>query len=112
VYGRLSTLPDQAEPLQRAQLVAALSVGNEVIRLRQSAPRLGLGTDLEAALAALAQGHSAIATARLTRLDRYLASRPATGPESQLALRARSNILAISEALTQHASYFDAGAVS
>jgi hypothetical protein len=110
VYGRLSTLPDQAAPLQRSQLVAALSVGSEIIRLRQIAPRLGLGSDLDTALAALAQGNSAIATARLARLDRLLAARPGTGPETQLALRARSNILAISEALTQHATYFDAGA--
>jgi uncharacterized membrane protein YccC len=110
VYGRLSTFPDQAAPLQRSQLVAALSVGSEIIRLRQIALRLGLGSDLDAALAALAQGNSAIATACLARFDRFLAARPGTGPESQLALRARSNILAISEALTQHATYFDAGA--
>jgi uncharacterized membrane protein YccC len=110
VYGRLSALPDQAEPLQRSQLVAALSVGSEIIRLRRIAPQLGLGADLDMALAALAYGSSALATARLARLDHLLASRPGAGPETQLTLRARSNILAISEALTQHASYFDAGA--
>jgi uncharacterized membrane protein YccC len=33
VYSRLSVLPDAAEPLQRSQLVAALSVGAEIIRL-------------------------------------------------------------------------------
>ena len=27
VYGRLSVFPDEAQPLQRAQLLAALSVG-------------------------------------------------------------------------------------
>jgi uncharacterized membrane protein YccC len=110
VYGRLSALPDQAEPLQRSQLVAALSVGSEIIRLRRIAPRLGLGADLDMALAALAHGSSALATARLARLDHFLAARPGAGPETQLTLRARSNILAISEALMQHASYFDAGA--
>jgi hypothetical protein len=74
------------------------------------APRLGLGADLDAALVALAHGNSALATARLARLDDLLAARPGPGPEAQLALRARSSILAIEEALTQHASYFDAGA--
>ena len=107
VYGRLAALPDQAEPLQRSQLLAALSVGSEIIRLRRISPRLGLGSDLDAALAALAQGHSAVATARLARLDHLLAACPGAEPETQLALRARSNILAISEALTEHASYFD-----
>jgi uncharacterized membrane protein YccC len=110
LYGRLSALPDQAEPLQRSQLVAALSVGSEIIRLRRIAPRLGLGADLDMALAALAHGDSSGATARLARLDHFLAARPGAGPETQLTLRARSNILAISEALMQHASYFDAGA--
>ena len=105
-----AALPDEAEPLQRSQLMAALSVGSEIIRLRRIAPRLGLGSELDAALAALAQGDSAIATARLARLDHRLAARPGAEPETQLALRARANILAMSEALTQHASYFDAGA--
>jgi hypothetical protein len=90
--------------------VAALSVGSEIIRLRRIAPRLDLGSDLEAALAALALGNREVATARLARLDHFLAARPGAEPETQLALRARSSILAISDALAQHASYFDAGA--
>jgi uncharacterized membrane protein YccC len=110
VYGRLAVLPEQALPLQRSQLLAALSVGSEIIRLRGIAPRLGLGPDLEAALAAMAQGNSALATAGLARLDHLLAARPGAEPETELALRARSSILAIAEALTPHASYFDAGA--
>jgi uncharacterized membrane protein YccC len=109
LYGRLAALPDQAEPLQRSQLVAALSVGSEIIRLRRIAPRLGLSADLDMALAALAHGSSAIATTRLARLDHLLASRLGAEPETQLALRARGSMLVIAEALTQHASYFDAG---
>jgi uncharacterized membrane protein YccC len=107
IYGRLWALPDQALPLQRARLLAALSAGSEIIRLRRIAPRLGLSSDLDAALAALAHGNSAIATARLARLDHLLAARTGAEPEAELALRARTNILAMSEALTQHASYFD-----
>ncbi len=41
VHCRLSVMPDAATPLQRAQLLAALSAGSEIIRLRQIA--LGLG---------------------------------------------------------------------
>jgi hypothetical protein len=105
MYGRLSVLPDAAEPLQRSQLVAALSVGSEIIQLRNIARRLDLGAELDAALEALARGDSAIATARLARLDDALAGRPGA-----TALRARGSILAMSEALTQHAAYFEAGA--
>jgi uncharacterized membrane protein YccC len=105
VYGRLSVLPDAAEPLQRSQLVAALSVGIEIIQLRQITRRLGLEPELDIALKAMARGDSAIATARLPQLDEALASRPGAA-----ALRARASILAMSEALTQHAAYFDAGA--
>jgi hypothetical protein len=105
MYGRLAVLPDAAEPLQRSQLVAALSVGNEIIQLRNIARRLDLGPELDAALEALARGDSAIATARLARFDDALAGRPGA-----TALRARGSILAMSEALTQHSAYFDAGA--
>jgi len=107
VYGRLSVLPDEAQPLQRSQLLVALSVGAEIIQLRHAARRLNLGSDLDAALDAVARGDSVIATARLARLDAELASRPGT---MTAALRARGLILAISEVLTQHAAYFDAGA--
>ena len=37
MYGRLGALPDQAEPLQRGQLLAALSAGTEILDLRQVA---------------------------------------------------------------------------
>jgi uncharacterized membrane protein YccC len=110
MYGRLAVLPDAAEPLQRSQLMAALSVGTEIIQLRHIATRLGLGSDLDAALEALAQGKSAVATTWLARLDDRLASSPGAGSGAPLALQARGSILAISEALIEHASYFDARA--
>jgi uncharacterized membrane protein YccC len=110
IYGRLGVLPDAAEPLQRSQLLAALSVGSEIIHLRHIASSLGLGADLDLPLEALARGNSAIATARLTLLDARLAARPDAGSEASLALQARGSILAITEALIEHASYFDAGA--
>jgi uncharacterized membrane protein YccC len=106
VYSRLSVLPDAAEPLQRSQLVAALSVGAEIIRLHHVCRRSDLSSHLDAALEALVRRDSAMATARLARLDEALAARP-----DDAALRARSSILAMSEALTQHTAYFDGGAL-
>jgi uncharacterized membrane protein YccC len=105
VYGRFSALPDQAQPLQRSQLIAALSVGIEIIQLRRIARRLQLELELDAALQAVAAGDCVLASSRLARLDETLASR--IGPA---VLRARASVLAMSEALTQHAAYFAAGA--
>jgi len=104
-YGRLSALPDAAEPLQRSQLVAALSVGVEIVQLRRIARRLGLDAELDGPLQAVVRGNSAGATDGLARLDAALAARPEVA-----ALRARGAILAVSEALIQHAAYFDSGA--
>jgi hypothetical protein len=110
MIGRLAAIPDQAEPSQRSQLLTALSVGTEIIHLRGTAPRLGAGAELDAAFAAFAQGSSATAIAWLHQLEHRLASDPDRGPEGAAVLRARSRILVMSEALSEYASYFDAGA--
>ena len=104
MYGRFAALPDQAQPLQRSLLLAAFSVGTEIIQLRHVAYRLELDTALDGALEALAQGQSAIAVEQLASVNQVLASRSDANPA---ALRARGLILAISDALIQHASYFD-----
>jgi uncharacterized membrane protein YccC len=110
VLARLMALPDQAAPLQRAQLVAALSVGAEIIRLRRIDAANKLGADLDAAFEALAEGHSAAAIAMLAVLDGRVASAPGGGRGARAALRIRARILALSEMLAEHAVYFDAGA--
>jgi uncharacterized membrane protein YccC len=110
VYSRLSALPEQAEPLQRARLLAALSAGTEIIRIRRVARRFALDVDLDAALDAIARGHSVIATERFARLDRRLAALPGSSPGARVRLRARGSVLAMSEGLAQHAAYFDSGA--
>jgi uncharacterized membrane protein YccC len=107
LYGRLSVLPDEASPLQRAQLIAALSAGSEIIRLRQAVLPPDLRTSLRAALDALAQGNSQLAIAWLGEIDRRLAQRRDDGAMETRALRVRAGILAISEALGRHAAYFD-----
>jgi uncharacterized membrane protein YccC len=105
MYSRLFAVPDAAAPLQRAQLVTALSIGSAIIQLRGTARPLGLGPELDAALEAMARGDVAIATTRLGQLDGALAARP-----DNAGLQVRGSILAISEGLIQHATYFDAGA--
>ena len=109
IYSRLAALPDAAEPLQRAQLVTALSVGSEIIHLRNAMPELGFGSELDSALSALAQGDSAAAVAELERLDHRLASLPDSDPQIPAALGERGRILLICDALINHRAYFDAG---
>jgi uncharacterized membrane protein YccC len=110
IYGRLSVLPEQAEPLQRAQLLAARSIGTEILRLRRIARRSRLGIDIDAALASVACGQSGHAIECLARIDQALAVLPRVGPGAAVILRAQGSIRAISEALAQHASYFDSEA--
>ena len=105
MYGRLAALPDQAQPLQRAEMLAAFSVGTEIIQLRRIGRRMDAGSELDAALEALRRGDIALATACLDQLDDVIAAR-----QGAAALRARGSILAMAEVLTQHAAYFEAGA--
>src|SRR5271163_632451 len=104
MYGRLAALPDAAQPLQRSEMLAAMSVGTEIIQLRRIGRRMNLGSELDAALEPLRRGDIALVIAHLDRLDDALADRP--GPA---ALHARGSILALSEVLTHHATYFEAG---
>ena len=105
-------LPEQAEPLQRGQLLAALSVGTEIVRLRRAISRLGHDVELDAALEALARGDGPVAVERLDQLDRTLAALTTSGPTARSVMRVRSGMLVISEGLTRHAAYFDSGAAS
>lgn len=107
VYGRLSVMPEQADLLQSARLVAALTVGTEVTRLRRAASRFLTHTNLDAALDAVARGNSTEAIRHLYQFDDVLAAIPATTAGRLVSLRARATICAIVEVLTQHASYFD-----
>jgi len=50
-----------------------------------------------------------MATAALARFDQALAEASWADPVKRLVLHARGNVLALSEVLTQYASYFDAG---
>jgi uncharacterized membrane protein YccC len=109
IYARISVLPDSALPLQRAQIVAALAAGAEMTRLHRIARRLHLRARLAPALRALAQGRSSVATLEFARFDEALAGTRWAKQAKRLVLHARGNVLALSEVLTQYASYFDAG---
>ena len=109
IHRRFVTLPDTAEPRQRSQLAAMLSVGSETMRLRRIVGRfdLGFGASLDLALGALARGESVIAIRGLSDLDRMLAALPESWPGARARLRARGSILAMSEMLARYAPYFD-----
>jgi uncharacterized membrane protein YccC len=100
-FSRLSALPDSADTLYGARLLAVVLVGAEIIRLRRGAQRFGLGNLLDTALTRLAHGDITGATDGLAELDHRLAAR-----ETAAAIRARARILAISGALAQHSAHF------
>jgi uncharacterized membrane protein YccC len=110
VYNRLTVLPDQAEPVQRSQLLAALSVGTEIIHLRRVVPLFDQRRELDAALVALSSGNSALAIERFALLAQRLAELPDIGSGSRIRLRAQATIVALSEALARHTDYFNTGA--
>jgi len=112
IYSRLSVMPNEAAPLQRAQLLAAAAVGADIVELRPIAIGLGHGSELDSALAGLAAGKSATATAGFARLDHCLAYLSPADSGTSAVMRARGRILAISDTLIQHRSYFDAGVAS
>jgi uncharacterized membrane protein YccC len=107
MYGRLLALPEQAAPSERAQLLAALSVGAEIIHLRHFAPRLAAAAQLDAALQAFARGNCENAISLLHRTDRDLAARPDAERPTATMLRMRGRILVVCEALSGHAAYFN-----
>ena len=105
LYDRLAALPDGAEPLQRARLLAALSVGGDINRLHRLIPGLGMTAELDAALVPPGRRRTARRSiSRLYQLDSRLVSAADTGPE---VLRVRGRIAALSEVLAEHGSYFD-----
>jgi len=111
IVKRLLELPVDTQPLQLAQMIAALSVGLEVVYLRSGTGRLGHPPLMIGALDALAQGRSALSIQRLAALDQALTVWPREAPGASEILRVRDSILLISEGLSQHADYFDSGVV-
>ena len=109
MHARLIAVPDSADPLERAHLVAAYSVGIAMIRLRRRAGPLGVGHELEMAFTAFAQEGGTAATVGLMALDRRLAALPGSSARPAV-MRMRARLLVICDAFGQHHVYFDAGA--
>lgn len=105
MYGRLAAIPDAATPQQRSEILAALSLGLTVIRLRRTPIPLALKPDLEAGLSSLSRGDVAVARDRLREVDSALAG-PASDPERAPVNRARGLLQVVDDGLTQHATYF------
>ncbi len=108
-FRRFAAMPDSAEPLQRARLLAALGAGSDIILLRHLSGRsAGSLPRLEACLRAVAAGRIDAAVQGLASLDGDLA-KTAGGPGSRTHLRARSVCTTLSETLQAHGSYFACG---
>ena len=113
LYARIAALPEQAEPVERAVLITALTVGRNIIRLQRLAPELGFDTELEAALKQFSSGNLAAAVKNLRDIDEALAAAGwADDRSSLLARRARSQLLAVCDSLSDHWSYFERGVAS
>jgi uncharacterized membrane protein YccC len=104
---RLLAMPDQAEPVERAELVAAMAVGNEIVRLRCVVPRFVPGAAVDTALEALAEGRSGEATERLKDIDRQLAALPSTRSGSRIVLGLRAGLLMVCGQLASYPSYYN-----
>jgi uncharacterized membrane protein YccC len=107
IFARLSVLPQSAELAQGAQMVAALSLGTEIIRLHRIADRLAIRHELELAMSGVADGQSRVAVQWLLQADRVLAAPLEHDPDPEARLRARARLCAMKEALTLFSDYFD-----
>jgi uncharacterized membrane protein YccC len=105
LYSRIVALPDGAEPRQRAVLVTSLTVGGSIVALQQTAPQLGFAGEFEAALKHFSSGNCSAMMAELEAAERSLA-----GNDDPAVMRARGQLLAIREALSDHRAYFETGA--
>ena len=102
---RCAAMPEQATPLQRAQLLAALSAGEAVIDLRDTSAELAGRGALDRALASLAAPNSAGARHWLARFSAEQALGEA--PEALLGMRGRAAAATIAETLGRHSAFFD-----
>jgi uncharacterized membrane protein YccC len=107
IYARLTSMPEDAKPIQRSCLVASLSVGIEVIRLRRLSRDGRIGSHLPDVLANLAAGNLPELREALTMADREIASIPDARPGAPVRLTARSALLAIGEAVNRQREYFE-----
>src|SRR6201987_6062403 len=109
LYSRIVALPAGAEPVQRAVLVTALTVGGSIISLQQTAPQLGFAAEFEAALRHFSSGDCSGMMTQLEAADRRLA--PLADNDDLAVMRARGQILSIHDALSDDRTYLESGAL-
>jgi len=107
IIARFLAMPEQAEPVERSMLVAAMAVGNHIVRLRRVAPLFVPGAAVDTALQALAEGRSGEAAERLKDIDRQLAALPRARSGSRAVLGLRAGLLVICGQLAWYPSYYD-----
>jgi uncharacterized membrane protein YccC len=107
IYGRILALPDAATMLDSAQLLAALSAGEEILRLRGLALRFGLDVPMHAAEAALSHGLIDAARAAV-RTMRDALVRHEEAQETGLT-RALASVESLSDTLARHGAYLGQG---
>jgi hypothetical protein len=100
-------MPERADLIQGARIVAALALGGDLIRLARSALQLDVLPPFQTVAGHIASGRTAAAIEALQRLDGLLVQRTTEPGQFRTIMGARSNILAIREALLQHSAYFD-----
>ena len=102
VYARLLAMPAIATELDTAQLLAAMSSGEEVLRLRALSVVLGVAPLMRTMEAELSFGRVDSAAAALQRLRDAVAAAPAVGAGR---LRALASIDVLAETLLRHGAY-------
>jgi uncharacterized membrane protein YccC len=102
IYARLLTLPATATVLDSAQLLAAMSAGEEILRLRGLSAVLAQAPAMRTLEAYLQHGRIAGAVSALQDLRAAIAAVVPQGPAQQRAL-ASADVLA--ETLTRHGEY-------
>ncbi len=106
LYGRLAAMPQHGRNQDHTLLIAMLSTGSAIVRLR--AADLGcLRNDLTEALLALAHGHVASARSQFALLDSALEDAERDDPT---LLNARADLLAITRAIGRYPALFRIGA--
>ena len=106
LYIRLTAMPEQAAPIQRAYLMSTLSVGIQIIRLQRLSRNGRIKIHLPDVLASLAVGNVTELGEMLRRADQDISSIPESEPGARVRLRARSALLAIGEAVDRQREFF------
>lgn len=111
MYDRIAVISDSATPQQRSEILASLSLGLAVIRVRRVSLPASLRAQLEAVLSLLAHGDVTVARDRLVQFARALGD-PAPMLRRASVTRARGLLQLIDDGLAQHAAYFSGGSLT